>query len=484
MGIITILNQKEKLYLVIDQGGHATRVLVFNELGKIVCRTESKITTIQSGDLIVEHDSEQMIQSVFNVLDEVYCFLGKRFVQIVDAGIATQRSSFVCWNKKTGQALTPVISWQDRRTVNDLGVYDYAKEIIHEKTGLYLNPHYGATKISWCLNNEKSLTKCKQDNDLYIGPLASFILFHLLAGRPFKIDPANASRTLLMNNKTLAWDDELLNIFNISSGFLPEIVDTKSEFGVLNYKNYTIPLSVCTGDQSAAIFFRGVPDRKSVFVNVGTGAFVQQYCEQVPLLGEEKLLASIVYSHREEKAYVLEGTVNGAARALDWLAEEFGGVSYTSDLDDWSASIEQPPIFINGISGVGSPFWFSNIESRFLSDSSMEGKFVGVLESIVFLIYSNLLAIRKLWNKVEYIQISGGLSQSNAICQKLSDLSGLIIIRDSDVEATALGVYFLLMGISDFSHKPDKKSFFPSKNKLLVKRYGAWHAAMFSAYPR
>jgi len=483
LGIITILNQKEKLYLVIDQGGHATRALVFDELGKIVCHAESKITTIQSGDLIVEHDSEQMIQSAFNVLDEVYCFLGERFVQIDDAGIATQRSSFVCWDKKTGQALTPIISWQDRRTVNELNAYDYAKEIIHKKTGLYLNPHYGATKIRWCLNNEKSLIERKQDNNLCIAPLASFILFHLLNDRPFKIDPANASRTLLMNNKTLAWDGELLNIFNISSGFLPEIVDTKSEFGVLNYKNHTIPVSVCTGDQSAAIYFRGMPEKKSVFVNIGTGAFVQQYCEQVPLLGEEKLLASIVYSHQEETAYVLEGTVNGAARALDWLAEELGGVSYTSNLDDWSGSIERPPIFINGISGVGSPFWFSNIESRFLSDSSLEEKFVGVLESIVFLIYTNLLAINKLQGSLESIQISGGLSQSSAVCQKLSDLSQLTIIRDSDVEATALGVYFLLTGVSDRSHKPDEKSFFPSKNKPLVKRYEVWHAAMVSIYP-
>jgi len=469
--------------LVFDQGGHATRALVFDELGKIICHAESEIITIQKGNLMVEHDPDQMIESVFNVLGDIYDYLGERFNQIVDAGIATQRSSFVCWNKRTGQALTPIISWQDRRTVDDIDRYRHEKELIHEKTGLYLNPHYGATKIQWCLSHDDSLINQQQMGNLCIAPLASFILFHLLSGQPFKVDPANASRTLLMNNNSLMWDEKLLNIFDILMEPLPKIVDTKSEYGAIKYKGHTVPLSVCTGDQSAAIFFRGVPDTKSLFINVGTGAFIQQYCDKLPSLGEEKLLVSIVCSTKAEKSYVLEGTVNGAARALDWLAERQGGMNYVDYLEAWSESITQPPVFLNGVSGVGSPFWLPNINSRFLSDAAIEDKFVAVLESVVFLIYENLLAFQKIREKAENVFISGGLSKSDALCQKLSDLSGFTIIRNPAVETTALGVYFLLSGAVGHSNKLDKKSFFPSKNKPLVARYDTWKLEMASLFP-
>ena len=453
---------------------------MFDDLGKVVCHTESKIITIQHGDLIIEHDPQEMIESVFNVLDEISDFLGERFSHVVDAGIATQRSSFVCWDKKTGKSLTPIISWQDRRTVNEIDRYEYANEIIHEKTGLYLNPHYGATKIRWCLSNVDGLLKSQELNNLCIAPLASFIMFHLLDGSPFKIDPANASRTLLMNNKTLVWDEKLLSIFEVSKKSLPEIVDTKSEYGNINYKNHKFPLSICTGDQSAAIFFRGEPDKKSLFINIGTGAFVQQYSDGLPTLGKEKLLASIVYSNKNEKSYVVEGTINGAARALDWLSDEEGGVNYVSHLDEWSESIDEPPIFLNGISGVGSPFWISNFNSQFLGESTVDEKFIGVLESVVFLIYTNVLSMQKLRAKVEDIYISGGLSKSNAICQKLSDLSQLNIIRDLDVEATALGAYFLLAGASEEVSSQESDEFFPSKNKLLLERYEVWLKEMAS----
>ena len=453
---------------------------MFDGLGKVICHAESKISTIQNGDLIVEHDPQEMIESVFNVLDEVSNILGEKFNHVVDAGIATQRSSFVCWDKKTGRALTPIISWQDRRTVNEIDRYEYANELIHETTGLYLNPHYGATKIRWCLDNVDGLLEQQELNNLCIAPLASFIMFHLLEGAPFKIDPANASRTLLMNNKTLMWDEKLLLIFEIPKKFLPEIADTKMEYGIISYKNHAFPLSVCTGDQSAAIFFRGEPDKKSLFINIGTGAFVQQYCDGLPPLGKEKLLASVVYSNKNEKTYVLEGTINGAARALDWLSDQEGDVDYVNYLDEWSESIDEPPIFLNGISGVGSPFWISNFNSRFLSESSVNEKFVGVLESIVFLIYTNILSTRKIGDKVEYIYISGGLSKSNAICQKLSDLSQLSIVRDLDVEATALGVYFLLAGASEEVSNLESDEFFPSKNKLLLERYEIWLKEMRS----
>ena len=462
------------MYLVIDQGGHATRALVFDLFGKIICHAESKITTIEKGDLIVEHDPEQLIQSVFNVLDDIYEVLGVKFANIVDAGIATQRSSFVCWNKITGDALTPIISWQDRRTVDDLARYLPAKELIHQQTGLYLNPHYGATKIRWCLDSDTGL----DSEESCIGPLASFILFHLLEERPFKVDPANASRMLLMNYQALDWDDDLLSVFDISQNLLPEIVDTKSKYGTINYKGHRIPLSVCTGDQSAAIYFQGKPSQESLYVNMGTGAFVQQYCHQLPSSGDEKLLTSIVYSEQDRREYVIEGTVNGAARALDWLAEKSNVANYVSKLDEWSDEFEAPPVFLNGISGVGSPFWIARLDSRFLGESLLGAQFVAVMESIVFLICYNISSMKVLGHDPECIEVSGGLSQSLSICQKLADLSGLLVRRCAEPEATAKGVAFLVLGAVGAQKKTKEKEFLSNKNNLLISRYHLWKSEM------
>jgi len=465
---------------VLDQGGHATRAIVFDGASNMVCHIDAEITTRQEGELIVEHDPKEMIASVFQALDGVHDLLGDDFSRIVNAGLATQRSSFVCWNKNTGCALTPIISWQDRRMMNDMARYTSVETLIHEKTGLYLNPHYGATKINWCLNNVHVVQSCLKDNELCVGPLASFILFHLLEGAPFKIDPANASRTLLMDYKKRNWDESLLRIFDVPNSVLPEIEDTAAFYGQLNYKDYDIPLSVCTGDQSAAIYMAGIPDFKSVYVNIGTGAFVQQYSEKIPELGKEKMLASLVYAKEDSCAYVIEGTVNGAVRALDWLANKLGGMGYQAHLDEWGEQYDTPPIFLNGISGVGSPFWYPSFASRFLSDAPDEAQFVGVMESIVFLIYTNINAMKKITETSERITISGGLSNCRVICQKLADLSGMNVYREQESEATALGVYFLLTQIDRQDDRLMLEVFSPLDNSGLTSRYYYWLDRMVS----
>lgn len=469
------------MFLIFDQGGHATRGLVFDESGNIVCRAECAIQTITNNELIVEHDPNEMITSFYRVLDELAVLLDDDFSRISEAGLATQRSSLVCWDKKNGGALTPVISWQDRRALSDLPCYKSENDKIHELTGLYLNPHYGATKMRWCLTHESSLKSPLASGDLCIAPLASFILFHLIEGRPFVVDPANASRTLLMNYKTLSWEASLLALFNIPKSVLPEIVNTQFNYGVLNYKNTNIPLRLCTGDQSAAIFMNGKPKDDDVFINVGTGAFVQQIAVKAPVLSQEKILASVVYANEANKTYVYEGTVNGAGSALDWLAQKEGVESYAAHLDKWSAECESPPIFINGVSGVGSPFWLPKLKSEFLTEASVEDKFIGVLESIVFLIYTNMLAFQNEAGQVRRIQMSGGLSNSRVICQKMADLSSLPVFRAAESEATALGGYFLLRGQSGGEDVDVKgQLILPEANSALKQRYRQWKKRMGS----
>lgn len=467
------MSQKENLFLVFDQGGHATRGLVFDESENIVCRAECSIETFTKGERIVEHDPVEMIDSFFQVLEELEILLGDDFFKISQAGLATQRSSLVCWDRLSGNALSPIVSWQDRRALSDIPQFENVKDQIHEKTGLYLNPHYGATKMRWLLANEPSLNECLASGNLSMAPLASFILFHLLKGRPFCVDPANASRTLLMDYKKLCWDEFLLSTFGIASSVLPDIYHTKADYGVLKYKQTEIPLRVCTGDQSAAIYMMGEPSSDTVYANIGTGAFLQQYNNLPPQLDNEKVLASIVYASQNKRAYVIEGTVNGAGSAFEWLAKKTGFGGYSKKLDEWSARHPSPPIFMNGVSGVGSPFWVSDMKSYFLSDDSIEAQFVGVLESLVFLMQANLSAIERIGHAMSRIIVSGGLSNSHVICQKLADLSCMRVSRTRETEATALGVFFLLKGES-FEQQMICEDFLPSNNVSLNQRYIEW----------
>jgi len=480
--ILTINAEKENLYLVLDQGGHATRAIIFDERSQIRCHFESPISTRQQGELIVEHDPIELIASFADVINQTYQFLKEKFKNIKTAGLATQRSSFVCWNKNTGKAYTPVISWQDRRSVDDNSRFDQYQNMIHEKTGLFLNPHYGASKMFWCLQNVPSLQKAIEKNELCIAPLSSFVLFHLLKQKPFKVDPANASRTLLMDYQRLQWDQALCEIFKIPQHCLPKIHHTAHEYGNLEAHGHEIPLKICTGDQSAAVFSAGKPDSEKIYLNIGTGAFIQHCSEDLPDVSNEKLLASVVYTDSEKNIYALEGTVNGAGRALQWYAKKTSCNDYEENLDNWSREYTEPPLFINGISGVGSPFWNATLSSEFVGDvKNTQAGFVAVLESIAFLITCNIHLMLKISPCIKSITISGGVSASNSLCQKISDLSKLPVTRAKAAEATAKGANYLLSNNSLSLSKEATDDFSAIKNPSFDARYYRWLKLMNEA---
>ena len=481
VGSLTISENKETYYLVIDQGGHATRAIVFDSVGATVCTAEALIKTITSNGLKVEHDPDDLLNSVYSVLDQVHKKLGCDYQKISQAGLATQRSSIVCWSKNTGKALSPIISWQDRRTSHSISQYDDHAQYIHDVTGLYLNPHYGATKMRWCLDNIADLEFEK--NSLCIAPMVSFILFHLLDNSPFVVDPANASRSLLMNFKTLTWDPKLLEIFSIPKSVLPSIELSRFVFGDIVRHSHRIPLSICTGDQSAAVFSQGKIENDEVFVNAGTGAFVLRGCEGIPDLKNEKILASVVYADSESVKYVIEGTVNGAGRALQWFSEQSGVVEYESQLDGWCAKFDDPPVFFNAISGIGSPFWISEYESHFSRDADIEEKFVAVLESIIFLIVENIKCMKNISGDVNAIRIAGGIAKSQSFCQKLANLLKVNVIVDEDVEATVKGVFHLLSPIHIRKNTGDSALFHSKNDLMLSDRYRYWRKHMYESFP-
>jgi glycerol kinase len=254
-------------------------------------------------------------------------------------------------------------------------------------------------------------------------------------------------------------------------------VPSRFDYGQLTAGRH-LPLSLVTGDQSAALFAYGAPQASSVYLNMGTGAFVQRTAGHYP--GHHpRLLSGIVLADRDEQVYVLEGTVNGAGAALAWLASTYGMDNLESDLPEWLARGDEPPLFLNGVSGLGAPFWVADFESKFVGDGEPWQLAVAVAESIVFLVQANLEEFGRLASPPEQIIASGGLTHYDALCQRVADLSGLPLYRPVEHEATARGLAWLLAGKPGNWPESEPGQFFkPRPNSVLVKRYAAWRQAM------
>ena len=470
-----------QLYLVIDQGGHASRAVVFNTDREIVGMHSMEIETLRHDSERVEHDAEALIKSILEVIEDVSIDLGTNTKYVVSAGLATQRSSIVCWDRHSGDALSPVLSWQDRRTSASIEQYSAQADMIHKLTGLMLSPHYGATKLKWCLENIPAVKQAYSEGRLACGPLSSFIIFRVINEHPLVLDPANASRTLLWNYRSQNWDVKLLSLFCIPVEILPQCVPNQYDYGHISVGPRKEPLSVVSGDQSAALYALGQPMLDTTYINIGTGAFLQRPIGSQSI-DADRLLSSLVWQTSHESAFVLEGTVNGAGSALTAFAVEQGlSEDDVIDLIERGLStITDPPLFFNGVSGLGSPFWIADYPSHFSEEGSQLEKLVAVIESIVFLIVANLEEMTSMAGRAELLVVTGGLSAVDGLCQKLADLSGTIIERPQMEEATAHGMAYL---ISDIAGKNiPVRSFKPEPDQAIRHRYQRWLGEIRKSY--
>ena len=461
---------RQPFYLALDQGGQSSRAILFDSDGYVIDRAQFEIPTKRVGGEIVEHDAEGVLGSVQNAIQDM---IDRSPGPIKCAGLATQRASVVCWDRDTGAPLSPVISWQDRRHAGWLARLHPDEDDIRRRTGLVVSPHYGASKLRWCLDNLPAVKQAAERGRLAMGPLAGFLCTRLLDGSPFVTDPANASRTLLWNYLDNDWDPELLHIFGLSRELLPAVLETTARYGKLWGSG--IALTACTGDQSAVPFAWSEPDAETVFVNAGTGAFVQR---PLPAGPEEfsGLLCSVLLSYEGTNLYAVEGTINGAGSALDWFSGEEG-----TDAKDLIAAGEaiDPPLFLNGISGLGSPYWQPDFPSRFVGRGGREAKALAVLESIVFLIAVNLDVMHRSLPQARRIVLTGGLAQIERLCQLLADITKISVHRPPFGEATARGVARLAMGRHRrWSDGEPLRIFEPARNIPLDRRFSEWKSLM------
>lgn len=431
--------------LAIDQGTFSSRAVLFSSHGKCLYQAQQSVYLKRIDGQHVEQDAAEVLQSVLHCVQQLLDDSRQQGYKILCAGLATQRSSIIAWRPSCGKAISALLSWQDTRAASLLPTSRKSIDLIRQRSGLRMNAHYGASKIRWLLQNNHQVQQYCQQQDCVITPLASYLLYHLIERHPCVIDIANASRTMLCNLYQKDWDADLLKLFGLTRTLLPAIQPIRHDYGTLI--DTDIPVTAVNGDQTAAMYSQGEPAKDILRVNIGTGAFILKPLQQSPLtlppFIPSGLLAGISDDDGEDQQFYIEGTVNGAASALNWLQQQLRNFSLQKNRQPNFSDVS-PLIFINSIGGLGSPFWRSAIKPYFIGRPDIQAQplaaWAGVLESIVFLLQSNLEIINRINSAARHIVISGGLSQSDYLCQKLANLSGLKVQRWQDSEATARGI--------------------------------------------
>ena len=454
-------------FIGVDQGSHSSRAVLFNESGELVSKASQPVS-LNSNHNHAEYEAQLLLDSVSLVLRQLLSSLDTSQINSIQAcGIATQRSTALAWND-SGQALSPALSWQDTRASAQIELLASRATDIQRITGLPLAPYYSASKMRWLLEHDDEVID-HAENHLRLSPLASYLLFNLLEERPYVIDYSNAQRTQLFDLSRLEWSESLCGLFGVGRQYLPQCQPMRSHYGRLSETG--IPVTAVCGDQNAAIYGLGSLDADTALVNIGSGAFILRMLSDFKASNTQ--LTGLAYADNDRVQYMREATVNGAGNALTW-AREVLGIDHSPELlARWLEEIPSPPVFINSIGGLGTPWMRDDIEPSFSgeTDYSDAEKCVAILESIVFLIQMNLdLMLEE--SSLSMLRVSGGLSNLDGLCQKLSDLSGFRLERAETAEATARGVAWLAAGCPQaWSDSTAIDVFTPCKDEDLEYRY-------------
>ena len=261
--------------LSIDQGTTSSRAMLFDENGLSLYTAQREFKQYFPHDGWVEHDPEEIWESILAVTGEAVKQASYNQLTIAAAGITNQRETTVIWDRETGKPLYNAIVWQDRRTAEVCATLRTAghEPAVSQKTGLLLDPYFSASKIAWVLDNIEGARELAENSRLAFGTIDCFLVWRLTAGKVHATDASNASRTMLFNIHDQAWDQTLLELFDIPASMLPEVLDCAADYGLIDSQLFAeeIPISGVAGDQQAALIGQACFQPGMLKCTFGTG---------------------------------------------------------------------------------------------------------------------------------------------------------------------------------------------------------------------
>ncbi|MDN6769983.1 MAG: glycerol kinase GlpK, partial [Lactococcus sp.] len=305
---------EEQYIMAIDQGTTSSRAIIFDKMGMKIGSSQKEFTQYFPQEGWVEHDANEIWNSVQSVVAGSFIESGIKPTQIAGIGITNQRETTVIWEKDTGRPIYHAIVWQSRQSsgIADKLNEDGKSEWFHKKTGLVIDAYFSATKIRWILDHVEGAQERAEKGELLFGTIDTWLVWKLTDGQSHVTDLSNASRTMLFNLTTLEWDQEILDLLNIPRIMLPKLVSNSEIYGMtqsFHFYGSEVPISGMAGDQQAALFGQMAFEAGMVKNTYGTGSFIVMNTGETPSFSKNNLLTTVGYSINGKVNYALEGSI-------------------------------------------------------------------------------------------------------------------------------------------------------------------------------
>jgi glycerol kinase len=438
--------------LAIDQGTTSTRAVVYDAAGHVVGSAAQELTQHYPRPGWVEHDPEEIWQTVAGVVPRALqaAHIGPRDVAAI--GVTNQRETSVIWERATSRPVARALVWQDRRTADFCRERQADESWLYQRTGLVLDPYFSATKLRWLLDQDAAVRRRAEAGELACGTIDSFLIWRLTGGKRHVTDVTNASRTLLLNLHSVAWDDELCRYFAVPRALLPEVRPSAADFGTtsgLGFLPDGLPIAGVAGDQQAALFGQCGFTAGEAKCTYGTGAFYLLHTGDRPTLSRHRLLSTLAATLDDKPQYALEGSVFIAGAAVQWLRDGLKLFATAPEVEALAnrADPEQRVIFVPALVGLGAPHWVPEARgvllglTRGTSGAELARAAVeGVAFQVVDLVEA---AIKDAGAPQHSLRVDGGMARNAWFLQCQADLLGLPVLQAPQSESTALGAAFL-----------------------------------------
>ena len=439
--------------LAIDQGTTSSRAILFDASAKPVATAQRELTQQYPRPGWVEHDPEEIWQSVVVTAREAIAVSGIAAERLAGIGITNQRETVVVWDRSTDVPIHGAIVWQDRRTAEGCEALKArgAETMVRERTGLLLDPYFSATKVAWILDNVAGARTRAERGQLALGTIDSFLLWRLTGGAVHATDVTNASRTLLYDIRRNCWDPELCALLRVPEAMLPEVRDNDAHFGATAPDLFGRPIKIAgmAGDQQSALFGQSCFEPGMVKSTYGTGCFMLLNTGAEPVMSAHRLLTTPAYRLGGRTSYALEGSIFIAGAAVKWLRDGLGVIADAAETHGLATQVPDShgvylvPAFV----GLGAPHWDADARGAIHGltlGASAAHLARAALEAVA---YQTLDLVEAMSadgaGAPAAMRVDGGMAANSWLCQFLADILQIPVQRPRNVEATAVGAAYL-----------------------------------------
>ena len=443
-----------KFVMAIDQGTTSTRAIIFNHAGEVVGVKQKEHEQHYPKPGWVEHDPLEIWSSTQFVIQSVLNENEITRNDLAAIGITNQRETTLVWDRHTGKPYYPAIVWQDTRTdkICNTLAQDGGQDRFRETTGLPLATYFSGPKITWMLENVKGLREAAETGDALFGTIDTWLLWHLTGGVEGGLhltDVTNASRTLMMDLRTLDWDESMRTILGVPKSMLPEIVSSSYIYGVAKGTLAGVPIAGILGDQQAALFGQACYDPGEAKNTYGTGCFMLLNTGHELTPSKSGLLTTLGYQIGEkDPVYALEGSIAITGALVQWLRDNLRMIDTAEEIEALAETVEDTGgiYFVPAFSGLFAPYWRSDARgvivglTRFISRGHIAR---AVLEATAYQTREVLDAMEKDSGvRLQALKVDGGMVVNELLMQFQADILNVPVIRPKVAETTSLGAAY------------------------------------------